>query len=87
MNNEENEPIQETLDFTQPDYTFIPNENHDWRQKGFFAVCKSCEIMHATYLGPNKIIVGLDEKGKPLFKNRNEIGWLFIRRLRAGVSQ
>lgn len=69
MNNEE--PITETLDFSKPDFVFTPNENHEWRQKGYFIVCKSCEIMHAVFIGPEKIMVGLDEKGKPLFKKRS----------------
>lgn len=68
MNNEK--PIIENLNFEIPDFQFKPNENHDWRQKGFFLVCKSCELMHSVYIGNSKILIGLDEKGKPLFKNR-----------------
>lgn len=68
MNNDE--PIVETLDFTQPAYKFEPNENHDWRQQGTYVVCKSCEIMHAVFIGSEKLMVGLNEKGQPLFKKR-----------------
>lgn len=71
MNNEqETEPIIEQIDFTRPDFTFSPNETHDWKQKGPYLICKSCEIMHATFIGINKILVGLDKKGKPILKKR-----------------
>lgn len=59
----------EALDFTNPDFTFTPKEAHEWRQKGFFIECRSCDLVHGTYIGPNKILIGIDEKG-PLFKNR-----------------
>ena len=71
MNNEEQtEPIQESLDFSKPDYVFTPNENHEWRQQGPYVVCKSCEIEHAVFIGMEKILIGLDEKGRPLLKKR-----------------
>lgn len=68
MNNEE--PLVESLDFTKPDYIFTPNENHEWRQQGFYLICRSCEIMHAVYIGSEKLLVGLDQKGKPILKDR-----------------
>jgi hypothetical protein len=64
MNNEE--PLQENLDFSRPDFVFKPNEQHDWRQQGPYLVCKSCEISHATYIGPGKIMTGVNEKGQPI---------------------
>jgi hypothetical protein len=69
-NEEENEQESEVLDFTQPTFTFKPNEAHEWRQQGPYLVCKSCELSHATYIGMDKILVGLDEKGKPILKKR-----------------
>lgn len=76
MNNEEqvDQPISESLDFSRPDFVFRPNENHGWKQKGPYLVCKTCDILHATYIGPDKIMVGLDSAGKPLFKIRSQIG-------------
>lgn len=68
MDNEEH--LQETLDFTQPSFVFKPNEVHDWKQKGVYLVCKSCEIQHATYIGVEKIMVGINEKGQPILKKR-----------------
>lgn len=80
MNNEDEklleepleEPLEETLDFTHPDYTFIPKEVHDWRAQGPYLICKSCEITHAVYIGMEKMLVGLDSEGKPLFENRED---------------
>jgi len=61
---------QEKLDFNQPDFIFRPKEHHDWRQQGPYLVCKSCDIEHASYIGINKIMIGLNEKGQPILKNR-----------------
>jgi hypothetical protein len=66
--NEEEEG--ESLDFNNPSYTFVPNDFHEWRQQGPYCVCKSCEIQHAVFIGINKIMVGLDEKGLPILKAR-----------------
>lgn len=74
-NEEENEePIQETLDFNSPSFTFVPKETHEWRQKGYYLVCVSCELQHAVFIGPDKIMVGVDEKGSPIIKSRKELG-------------
>src|SRR4030042_369476 len=66
----ENREETELQNFDKPDFVFLPKGNHDWRQQGYYIVCKSCEIEHASWVGPKKILVGLDEKGQPLFKNR-----------------
>jgi len=63
---------EEVLDFNKPDYVFVPKGNHDWRQQGYYLVCKSCELQHAIYVGPDKIMVGMDEKG-PILKERKDI--------------
>lgn len=75
MNNEESTKNgegseSELLDFDNPTYTFTPNDSHDWRQKGPYLVCKSCEIEHATYIGMEKIMVGINKKGMPILKER-----------------
>ena len=63
------ETNEETLNFTQPDYVFIPKGAHEWRQQGPYIICKSCEIQHAVYIGTEKILTGIDEKG-PILKNK-----------------
>lgn len=76
MKNEEkkDEILREELDFNKPDYIFKPEGNHDWRQQGYYIVCKSCELQHASFIGSEKILVGHDEKGNPILKKRKEIG-------------
>ena len=68
---ENEEKIEEVLDFTKPDFIFKPKENHEWRQQGPYLVCKSCEIEHASYIGMGKILIGLNEEGQPIFKDRS----------------
>lgn len=71
QSNEENEAETEILDFTKPSFVFEPKEVHDWRQKGPYLVCKSCEIEHAVYIGMEKILVGLNENGQPILEKRS----------------
>ncbi|OFW53993.1 MAG: hypothetical protein A2163_07940 [Actinobacteria bacterium RBG_13_35_12] len=68
-NNEEKEDT-EILDFDQPNFKFNPNEYHEWRQQGPYLVCRNCELIHAIYVGMDKLLVGLDSEGRPLFKKR-----------------
>ena len=70
----QNDEETEVLDFNKPAYSFIPKGNHDWRPQGPYLVCKSCEIQHATWIGMEKIMVGIDKKGRPLVKKREEVG-------------
>lgn len=64
------EALNEQLDFDNPSFVFRPNEQHAWRQQGPYLVCKSCEVQHATYVGMNKILVGLEEDGTPILERR-----------------
>lgn len=70
---ETNENEEETLNFQEPSYKFVPKEVHEWRQQGYYLVCKSCELVHAVYIGSKKIIVGIDEQGRPILKDRRSI--------------
>lgn len=67
------EAFIEEKDISKPDFTFIPKGIHEWRQEGFYLVCRGCDLIHATYIGPDKILTGFEE-GKPIIKNRKEIG-------------
>lgn len=69
---EDREAQSETLDFTEPDYTFKPNGHHGYRQHGPYLVCKTCEIQHAVFIGMEKILVGINEDGTPILKKRYE---------------
>jgi hypothetical protein len=63
----------EAFDFAKPDYIFSPKGFHQYRQQGSYLVCKSCEIQHATWIGIDKIMVGMDEKGQPIIKKRSDV--------------
>lgn len=67
------EEIKEELDFNKPDYAFIPNGVHMWRQEGYYLVCHSCDLTHAVFIGKDKVMVGEDEKGSPILKTRKEL--------------
>jgi hypothetical protein len=71
--NHEEEHEKETLDFEKPDFVFHPSGFHNYRQQGYYLVCKSCEISHAIWIGPDKILVGFDDKGQAIIKNRKEV--------------
>lgn len=62
--------IGEALDFNNPDYSFIPKGYHEWRQRGPYCICTSCELEHAIYLGMDKLLIGIDEKGQPIVKKK-----------------
>ena len=63
----------EVLDFTKPDFSFEPKQHHEWRQQGPYLVCKSCDIEHATYIGMGQILIGLNEDGQPILKERSSV--------------
>lgn len=69
-NNNQNEELEI---HSQPAFFFKPNEYHDWRQKGPFLVCKSCDIEHAVFVGIEKRLVGLDDKGRPILKKVSDL--------------
>lgn len=60
----------EVLNFDNPDYSFIPKGYHEWRQRGPYCVCISCELEHAIYIGMDKLLIGIDEKGQPIIKKK-----------------
>lgn len=78
QNNEDisqkDEAVEEVMDFTKPDFTFIPKETHEWRQQGYYLVCYSCEVKHAVWIGKDSVMVGLDAKGQPIIKTRKVLG-------------
>lgn len=57
-------------DFDNPEFVFTPKGVHNWRQEGPYAVCRSCEVEHAIWIGMEKIMVGIDDEGRPILKPR-----------------
>jgi len=51
-------------------FKFVPKGRHNWRQQGFYLVCKSCDLQHAIFIGPDKVMVGETKEGKPILKKR-----------------
>lgn len=68
-----NEEVKAEGEVMQKEYEFIPSGLCKFRQRGPFLVCTSCEIQHANWIGMDKIMVGEDENGKPVFKSRSEL--------------
>ena len=68
--NGQTEPLNEI--YEKPDFIFTPNEHHEWRQESVYLICKSCELIHAAYIGIDKILIGLNEQGQPILKNKDE---------------
>jgi hypothetical protein len=74
INEEEEKPIVEEVSWDKPDFIFIPKGNHLWHQEGFYLVCDSCDLRHATYIGKDKMLVGFDDDHQPILKRRKELG-------------
>lgn len=67
------EPLSESKPIDKPDFEFKPNEIHDWKQQGIYLICKSCELHHAVFIGVDKMMVGVNDKGQPILKDKKEI--------------
>lgn len=61
---------EQPYNFDNPEFVFTPKGVHNWRQEGPYAVCRSCEVEHAIWIGMEKIMVGIDEEGRPILKPR-----------------
>jgi len=61
---------EQPYDFSNPEYVFTPKGIHNWKQEGPYVVCRSCEIEHAIWIGMDKMMVGIDEEGRPIIKPR-----------------
>ena len=68
--NEEEKQETEVLDFNKPDFNFIPKGVHDWRQQGYYIICKSCDLEHAVWIRNKRILTGINDRGEPILKVR-----------------
>jgi hypothetical protein len=64
---------EEEGELLQKAYEFIPNGLCQYKQRGPYLVCTSCELQHAQYIGMDRIMVGEDEDGKPILKERSKV--------------
>ncbi len=67
--NEEVKGDYEVHDLEKPDFRFTPKGYHEWKQRGPYCICYSCELEHAIYIGVSKHLIGISEDGKPILKN------------------
>lgn len=61
-------PLSEEKRWSEPDLTLIPNEKHEWKQQGPYIICRSCPFEHAHWVGNEKVLVGIDDKGEPIIR-------------------
>lgn len=75
LTEEENEveALSEAGDFNHPNFRFIPKGYHEWKQEGYFIICRSCDLEHAVWIGKDYLLVGIKEDGKPIIKKRSEL--------------
>jgi hypothetical protein len=57
----------------KPDFVFIPQGRHVWRQEGPYLVCRDCGLHHAVFIGIENIMIGEESDGKPIIKSRQEV--------------
>jgi hypothetical protein len=69
---QEIESIKEEYNFEKPDYVFIPSGVHKFHQEGFYLICTSCDLSHATFIGKDRVMVG-EKDGQPIIKKRKEV--------------
>ena len=75
-NNQESEVVDEPVlqpeerSFSKEDIVYFPSGTHVWRQQGPYCVCNACELSHAVYIGIRKEMIGEDENGKPVLRDR-----------------
>lgn len=72
-NNHKDRLIEEELNFNKPDFVFIPKGSHQWNQKGYYLICTTCEIEHGTWIGQDKMMIGVKKDGQPILKDRREL--------------
>lgn len=68
VNEQEEEIVQDAEELYTPDFVFMPQGVHKYRQEGPYLICRGCELHHAVYVGMDKQMTGEDEDGKPILK-------------------
>jgi len=51
----------------------FPSGKHIWRQQGPYLVCQACPLHHAIFVGMDKVMVGEEEDGKPILRDKDSI--------------
>ena len=61
---------EQPYNFDNPEFVFTPKGFHNWKQEGPYICCRSCDVEHAIWIGMEKIMVGIDDEGRPILKPR-----------------
>lgn len=43
---------------------------HAWVMKGVYLVCTSCPFPHRSFIGNDKVLIGIDDNGNPILKQK-----------------
>lgn len=73
--NQEVEVVEEVVQpetklFNSEDRQYFPSGRHMWRQQGPYLVCRECPLEHAVYIGIDKEMIGENEDGEPVLRDR-----------------
>lgn len=81
--NDPNEPLKEAIknaapaqfpDFTEVNEALKEAARHPvahlWRQRGPEIYCSSCQHQHSQWIGVDRQLVGIDERGRPIIEKR-----------------
>jgi len=72
-------PIDNEADEVQPEtqifnnIQYFPGGEHVWKQQGPYVVCQACPLHHAVFIGIEKVMIGVDEDGKPILRDKESI--------------
>ena len=72
LNNQMKDNEEPIVEVNKAVFEFKPNELHVWRQQGPYLVCKSCDLQHAVFVGIDRLMTGIDEKGRPILKVKKD---------------
>lgn len=61
----------DTLNFDNPEFSFVPKGTHNWRQRGYYIHCDSCDLGHGVFIGAEKVLVGINEIGHPILTKKH----------------
>ena len=70
------QPLSDEASFEHPSFKYVPNGHHDWKQQGYYLICKSCGLELAIWIGSKYLLVGIREDGMPIVKTRKSLGFL-----------
>lgn len=72
---EELKPFEEAMDFSRPDFSFIPDiAQCEWSQRGPFLQCGIDGMIFTVGIGNGKIMTGIGPGNRPILEDKKK--WL-----------